>query len=1190
MTFVMFNFVKNPNSLKLKSKSFQKVIQVSFFILLCVSTGYSQSVTFNYTGSAQTWVVPPCVTSITITAAGAEGGGTNGGNGAIVTGTIAVTPGQTLQINVGGSGQCPQAGWNGGGNGQNATTTANRSCGGGGATDIRISPYNNANRLLVASGGGGMGGGTSDAVGGNGGCGSGTAGTSPFGQGGGGATQTAAGNGGPPWISSGNYGTSGSLGVGGNGGSDPCYNVAPGGGGGGGYYGGGGGGSDCYSSSPYGGGSGGGGSSLTPAGGGCTSGTNNGPGYMTITYTLGSGAATATNTGPYCVGATIQLNGTGGTTFSWTGPNGFTSALQNPTISSATAAMAGTYNLTVSGAGCTATATTNVVVNNAPNVNAGADQTVCSGTNITLTGTGATTYSWSNSVSNGVAFSQPVGTTTYTVTGTTSGCTNTDQVSVTVNPLPVVNAGPDVTICATAPTNLTATGASTYTWNPGSLPGATVTVAPASTTTYTVTGTENGCTSTDAVTVTTTSLAVINAGPDVTMCEGAATMLSASGGSVYDWDNGLGIGNNVMVSPTSTTTYAVSGTDANGCTGWDDMTVTITPLPVVDAGPDQSVCDGVSVTLAGSGATTYSWDYSVNDGVAFTPLSTLTYSVIGTTNGCTSTDQVVVTVNPIPNVGAGNDQAVCDGTPVTLTGTGAITYTWDNSVIDNTSFVPSATAIYTVTGTTLAGCTSTDQVEVIVNLIPVVDAGTDQTVCSGTTVILNGAGANSYTWDYSVTNGVGFIPGVGALSYTVTGTSTAGCTSTDQVNITVNPLPVVNAGVDQAVCNGFPVTLVGSGAATYSWTGGISDNTEFIPASTTTFTVVGTSVDGCIDNDQVIVTVNPIPAVFGGNDVIVCDGILVTLNGSGANTYSWDNGISNGTAFAQPVGIVTYTVTGTSVYGCINTDQVMVNVNPLPVVNFVPDVTVGCSPTTVNFTNTDPTAVDCQWVISDGTAISGCGTVGHTFVQTGCHDVTLTVTSGAGCVNSLTAFDLICIENDPIASFIPSTNSISEYDTDINFMNTTVGAVAYDWDFGDNTATSNDVDPMHDYEGVPFGSYTVTLIAYSTLGCVDTTTAIIQMKEDLIFYIPNTFTPDGDMYNQTFQPIFTSGFDPYDFDMFIYNRWGEVLFESHNAEIGWDGTYGGELVQEGVYSWKIEFKTSSSDERRMVVGHLNILK
>jgi gliding motility-associated-like protein len=149
--------------------------------------------------------------------------------------------------------------------------------------------------------------------------------------------------------------------------------------------------------------------------------------------------------------------------------------------------------------------------------------------------------------------------------------------------------------------------------------------------------------------------------------------------------------------------------------------------------------------------------------------------------------------------------------------------------------------------------------------------------------------------------------------------------------------------------------------------------------------------------------------------------------------------------------------------------------------------------------------------------------------------------------------------------------------------------VDYFWHFGDG-ATSNEQNPSHDFNISEEGDFVVQLIAYSSLGCSDTAYAIIQVQEDLIFFVPNTFTPDGNAHNQTFLPIFTSGFDPYNFNLLIFNRWGEILFESNNHLVGWDGTYNGEVVKDGAYIWKIVFKTKNSDERQVHHGHVNLLR
>ena len=928
--------------------------------------------------------------------------------------------------------------------------------------------------------------------------------------------------------------------------------------------------------------------------------------------------------------------------------------------------VAGTYSQTYTSAtGCDSIANVTLVVNPLPNVNAGPDQTVCTPTTTTLTATGASTYSWNNGITQGTPFTQPVGAVTYTVTGTdVNGCINTDQVQITVNPLPTVNAGPDQAICIGANATLTGSGASTYTWNNGVTNG--VAFTPAATTTYTVTGTDaNGCINTDQVIVTVNPLPLVNAGLDQTICIGASVTLSGSGAVNYSWNNG--VTNGVAFTPASTTTYTVTGTNANGCINTDQVTVTVNPLPIVNAGPDVAVCLGQSVTLSGSGAATYSWSGGIQNGVAFTPAATTTYTVTGTSAaGCINTDQVTVTVNPLPNISAGPDTEACIGETVTLSGIGGVNYTWNLGVTDGVAFVPPGSTVYTVTGTDANGCINTDQISVTVNPLPVINAGPDQTVCVGTSVTLTASGGVAYSWDNGVSNGVPFTPAVGTITYTVTGTDLEGCENTDQVIVTVNPLPIVNAGSDQTVCAGSTVTLSGSGASTYTWSGGITNGTPFTPgvgttsytvtgtdangcvntdavninvnplplvsagsdvticegesvtlsgsngntfswsggvvngapftpsAGTYNYTVTGTDANGCVNTDQVIVVVNPIPNVFAGNDVAVCDGDNVTLTGSGAATYSWTGNINNGVAFVPSLGATTYTVTGTSAAGCINTDQVNVVVNPIPAVAFTPGATTGCAPFTTTLTNTTSGVSNCVWTISNGTTITGCGTVPVTFNQAGCFDVTLTTTSDEGCSSSMTANDLICVEAPPIASFEPSENQLSNLNTAVDFTNTTIGANSYVWDFGDGSLTNTDVNPSHVYPTDPVGNYNVMLIAYSPLGCTDTAYSLIQIYEELIFYVPNTFTPDNDTYNPIFKPVFTSGFDPFDYTLLIFNRWGEIIFESHNAEVGWDGSYGSngeiEMCQDGTYTWKIEFKVTRWDERRQVVGHVNLIR
>ena len=294
---------------------------LSIALLCCLSLSAQEAVVFEYTGEVETYYVPECVTQLEVIVKGARGGGSQPGQGSTVSGIINVQGGQTLEIRVGGLGFCPDGGFNGGGDGGPGNNSTNNGCGGGGASDIRIAPYEYADRIIVAAGGGGMGGGSTDAQGGAGGCETGGIGNSPYGDGGAGGTLVAGGDGGPPWIADGYFGENGELGVGGTGAIDPCYNIGPGGGGGGGYFGGGGGGSDCFNSTDIGGGGGGGGSCLVPDGCSCNFGNVSTAGSITITaiedFTI---SATPSNVS-YCQGDSALVSLIGAEEYLWN-PNG----------------------------------------------------------------------------------------------------------------------------------------------------------------------------------------------------------------------------------------------------------------------------------------------------------------------------------------------------------------------------------------------------------------------------------------------------------------------------------------------------------------------------------------------------------------------------------------------------------------------------------------------------------------------------------------------------------------------------------------------------------------------------------------------------------------------------------------------------------------------------------------------------
>lgn len=870
----------------------------------------------------------------------------------------------------------------------------------------------------------------------------------------------------------------------------------------------------------------------------------------------------------------------------------------------------GTYTVTGTDVnGCFNTDEVLVTVNAIPTIEAGDDFSSCLGTPVILEGAGAGVggvYVWTGGVIDGEAF-YPEVTGTYEVTGTDeNGCENTDEVTITVNEIPTVLAGDDLETCAGEFITLEAYGAgmgATYTWSDGVENG--VPFIPEETHTYMVTGTDSeGCEASDDVTVTVHELPVIVVPEDLAVCEGDELILEGAGagiGGVYLWDGGVVDG--VPFTPTEPATYVCTGIDGNGCMNTDEISVDINELPEIFAGIDFMVCDGSEAIVEGEGAGidgTYEWTGGVIDGTPFTPDLTDTYVVTGTDiNGCSGTDDVEVGIYELPEIDAGPDADVCIGDAIVLEGAGGgigAVYEWPGDMVDGEPFTPTETITIILTGTDEFGCSNTDEIVITVHELPEVEAGDDVEICEGDWVTLTGSGAGpdaEYEWTGGGVDGVAFLPPVTA-TYTVTGTDMFGCVASDEVEVFVHEAPPVVAGPDQAVCVGSAVFLNGAGAgigAEYTWSGGVIDGDPFVPVTTMTYTVTGVDEFGCAGTDEVVVTVMPLPIIDGGPDRKVCEGDNLILNASGAGvggTYVWSDGIINGVPFGPAVSSE-FVVEGTTAAGCANTDTVHVTVNPLPEINFTVDEVMGCAPLTVNFFSlVDGDAY--EWTFGDGTAEDG-GAPSHTFHYSGLYDVTLTVTSEEGCTASQTYEGYIDVAKSPVADFTFGPDEVTINDTWVEFENTSMDADTYVWNFGDGSPEVTTEHASHEFPAYGNTNFVVKLTAINDQGCEDETQEIVSIKDELIYYVPNTFTPDGDTYNQTFTPIFAAGVDVYDYHIMIFNRWGELVFESFDTNYGWSGTYGGgDYVDDGVYVYKMEFGETMSDKRHYVEGHITLLK
>lgn len=797
-------------------------------------------------------------------------------------------------------------------------------------------------------------------------------------------------------------------------------------------------------------------------------------------------SVTAGSNSPICQGQTLNLTATSlpGYTYSWTGPNNFTSNTQNPTITNASTLASGDYIVVATSGTVQCVDTVTVIVNPAPNVTISpANPSICAGNNVVLTASGATTYSWNpstglsaNNIANPTA--NPTTTTTYTVTGTSAGCSDTASVTVTVNPLPNITLTPSApAICAGQSVNITATGADTYTWSPSS-----------------------GLNSTNTPTVT--------------------------------------------ANPLNTTSYTVVGTSTAGCTNTANVTVTVNPVPNLSVLPSNpTICNGNSVNLVASGANNYTWapatglSSTTGSSVIANPAMTTIYQVIGTTpQGCADTTIVTVIVNPSPAVTVTpNNPIICQGNSATLTFSGADSYTISPltglSGFNGTSVIaaPQATTTYTITGTDANGCTNTATALVtIMNLPNIAINPPNPQICIYDNIDITAVGADTYTWSpatgLSATSGatVNASP-LTSTTYTITGTDLFGCTNTFSFNLNVNPLPVIQVNPAMAyTCPGDFVSLVAGGAVNYVWS----------PAT----------------------------------------GLNQTLGSQ---------------VLSNPPVPITYTVVGTDANGCVDSTTVSVDFYDVPTASFTVDKTESCPPLQVNLTSTSSTNFACNWTLGDGNFSTDCN-LSYTYSAPGEYSVYLMVTDSNGC-RHISPPQTLKVYALPEAQFTinPQTTTIVAPTVILDGLFSSPNTTSWNWLVNN---TDSLIGAQVNYTFKDTGLFPITLYVTNALGCIDSVTYFAKVLDDFTFFIPNAFTVNNDGINDTFGPK-GIGISPSaeDYEFTIFNRWGEKIFETNDFNQHWDGKRNGILCEAGVYTYKIRL-VNIYREPKVYYGHFTLIR
>ncbi len=621
------------------------------------------------------------------------------------------------------------------------------------------------------------------------------------------------------------------------------------------------------------------------------------------------------------------------------------------------------------------------------------------------------------------------------------------------------------------------------------------------------------------------------------------------------------------------------------CPLMDTVIITITDNLSINAGPDVTFCSGGNASIGPTSVsgTTYSWTPAtgLSSATSSNPTVTLTnggtspittnYTLTATTSGCTSSDTVAITVSLSPSANAGPDQTICGG-PTVLAGSisGSATFgTWTggagtfnpNDTSLNSAYTPSAGEItagtVTLTLTTdvpVGQCpAANDDMIITISSNSFMSAGPDTTFCSGgnATIGISPVTGTTYLWTpatglssatssnptVTLTNG-GTSPII--TNYTLTAT-TSSCSASDIVAVTVNPSSSANAGSSQYLCSGLSITLAGSVTAPATggtWSGG---NGTYLPDNTTLNAVYTPSTTEYAA-DSVLLTLTP-------ND----PGGSCPISTSNVIFYFYEN----------------------------------------PIVNFTTTDSVGCSIHCTNFTNATTIGsgdVSWNWNFGDGSPGSNLQNPAHCFSASGFYDIMLTATSNLGCVSFLTQIDLIQVASVPVAAFDPTPNPATLIDPTITFNNQSSSDVNYwNWNFGDGDSLAPGIaNPEHAYPNDTSGSYLVTLIVHNMGGCYDTVIHEIIIRPSFSFFIPSAFSPNGNERNDYF---FGSGTGIKKYNLWIFDRWGNMVFHGKELNDKWDGKANddGNTAQIDVYVWKVEL-TDVLNKKHNYMGTVTIVE
>lgn len=663
---------------------------------------------------------------------------------------------------------------------------------------------------------------------------------------------------------------------------------------------------------------------------------------------------------------------------------------------------------------------------------------------------------------------------------------------------------------------------------------------------------------------------------------------------------------NANVSNVGTYTLTIN---KNGCISSPVIkTISLTASPQISVSSTPGnliICNGAIATLTATGANSYTWSAAgslsslTNSIVSVNPTITTTYTVSGSIGTCSNAAVCSVTVTPNPTVTIiPTLSSICSGQTTSLMALGATSYSWTNSasLSGSTGSIviasPQVTTTYTVTGI-IGSCVNSATVTVSVVSEPVITINSSTTsICLGGSLTLTANGAPSYTWTPSVnaTDSTGTIVVVSPninTTYTVIG-GVGTCSSTAQTTINVFQNSPISVS-DKTICAGTTETLSATGAATYSWSPSLGLNAitgQTIiasPLSTQMYIVSGTFTNGCIGNASALVTVINNPTIsVSASSLVVCSGLSSSLTATGAQSYTWSPAMSltnmNGSqTIATPLTTETYVVVGSNGVGpnfCSSTQSIVIQVLEKVIPSVSPSTSFCLGSSTILYA-------------SGGTIYSWNPTINVikpndsvTIVKPIISTIyTVTVSRNGICPSTSSATVEVVVNPLPIINAGNDTIvNIGEYITLQGTGNVDVGFLSpSDVPLSCNFCPTITVNP--------YNTTCYTLMGTNQYYCYNFDEVCVSVLKDWDVYIPNTFTPNGDLKNEYFIPL---GYGIEKINIVIFDRWGLQLFKEDNTILGWDGKKNGKLCEQGIYVYQVEIFTLAGQVFSRT-GHVNLL-